>query len=110
MKFATSVYGDSMIAAAEMDVTGKINTKVSRATRTRISDHVGVPEDDVVLLDVDHGGSTKNLRHFVAIDHKNKEVVLSIRGTFSLSEMVVDVAGFSRKSSAHHYQLVAVPT
>lgn len=100
MKYSTAAYGDSMITAAEMDVTGRIDTRVSRVTRTRISDHIEVPEDDIVLLDVDHGGSTNHLRHFVAINHENKEVVLSIRGTFSLSEMVVDVAGFSRELSA----------
>ena len=40
---------------------------------------------------------SSHLRHFVAVDHANAKVVLSIRGTFSLSEMVVDVAGFSSK-------------
>ena len=37
------------------------------------------------------------LRHFVAVDHANKNIVLAIRGTFTISEVVVDAAGFSRK-------------
>lgn len=98
MKYSTAVYGDSMIAAAEMDVCGKFDSR-SRLTRARISDHIGVPEEDIVLMDVEHGGDPHHLRHFVAIDHANRQVVLSIRGTFSFSEMVVDAAGFSSKIS-----------
>ena len=40
---------------------------------------------------------SNHLRHFVAVDHENEKVVLAIRGTFSLSEMVVNIAGFSRE-------------
>jgi transposase-like protein len=97
MRYSTAAYGDSMIAAAEMDVCGKFDSRLSRLTRAKISAHVGVPEEDIVLMDVDYGGDARHLRHFVAIDHKNKKVVLSIRGTFSLSEIVVDVAAFSSK-------------
>jgi hypothetical protein len=86
-----------MIAAAEMDVCGKFDSRLSRLTRQRISEHIRVPEEDIVLMDVDYGGDPHHLRHFVAIDHANRQVVLSIRGTFSLSEMVVDAAGFSSK-------------
>jgi hypothetical protein len=100
MRYSTASYGDSMIAAAEMGVTGKFDTRLSRLTRTRISDHVGVPEEDIVLMDVDSAGDPLHLRHFVAIDHANRQVVLSIRGTFSLSEIIVDAAGFSSKISA----------
>jgi hypothetical protein len=99
MRYSTAAYGDSMIAAAEMDVAGSFDSRLSRLTRTRISDHVGVPEEDIVLMDVDHGGNQHHLRHFVAIDHANRQVVLSIRGTFSLSEIIVDAAGFSSKIS-----------
>jgi len=40
---------------------------------------------------------TNHLRHFVAVDQENKNIVLAIRGTFTISEVVVDAAGFSRK-------------
>lgn len=35
------------------------------------------------------------LRHFIAIDHEREKIVLAIRGTYSLSELVVDVTAFS---------------
>ncbi len=77
MRYSTAVYGDSMIAAAEMDVCGKFDSRLSRLTRTRISDHVGVPEEDIVLMAVDHGGDLHHFRHFFAIDHVNRQVVLA---------------------------------
>jgi len=95
MKYATAVYGNSMIRAAEMDVKGKWDNRLSRVAKSRISDHIEIPEEDIVLMDVDYTGSSHYLRHFVAVDHSNKKVVLAIRGTFSLAEVVVDVAGFS---------------
>jgi hypothetical protein len=97
MRYATAVYGQAMIRAAELDVRGRIDGRLQTVTKERISEHIGVPADDIVLMDVDYGGDSQHLRHFVAVDHVHKKVVLSIRGTFSLSEVVVDVAAFSRK-------------
>ena len=97
MRYATAAYGSNMIAAAEMDAKGKFDTRWSPVTKTRISEHIDVPEDDIVLMDVDYGNDINHLRHYVAVDHTNKKVVLAIRGTFTLSEIVVDVAAFSRK-------------
>ena len=71
--------------------------QAEQVLRSRISKHISVPATDIALLDVSYSGSTKHLRHFVAIDHVHRKVVLSIRGTFSLSELVVDVVAFSRK-------------
>jgi hypothetical protein len=89
-----------MIRAAELDVTGSIRLDYSSllapVAKARISQHVGVPEDDLAVLDVDYGGDVEHLRHIVAVDHAHKKVVLSIRGTYSLGELVVDAAGFSR--------------
>ena len=98
MKYATAAYGSNMIAAAEMGARGTFDTRFKAPlTKTRISEHIGVPEDDIVLADVDYSGDVNNLRHFVAVDHAHKKVVLAIRGTFTLSEILVDVAAFSRK-------------
>jgi hypothetical protein len=47
-------------------------------------------------MDVDYGGDTNHLRHMVAVDQTQQQVILAIRGTFSLSKLVVDAAGFSR--------------
>ena len=97
MKYATAAYGNSMIRAAEMDVAGRYDNRVGLMTRSRISEHIGVPEEDIASLDVDYDGDGNHLRHFVAVDHINRKVVLAIRGTFSLSEVIVDVASFSRE-------------
>jgi hypothetical protein len=98
MKYATAVYGDAMIRAAELDALGKLDANLAAATSSKISAHCSIPEDCIVLMDVDYSGSDNHLRHFVAVDHKAEKIVLAIRGTFSISELVVDAAGFSRTS------------
>lgn len=101
MRHATAVYGESMIRAVEAEVHGYLDNRISPLVQSKIAHHVKLPENDIVLLDVDYyGASSNHLRHYVAVDRDNKQVVLSIRGTFSLSEIFVDVAGFSRKLSA----------
>ena len=52
-------------------------------------------EEDLVLLDIDFDGNDEHLRHFVAVDHAHQEIVLSLRGTFSVAEIVVDAAAFA---------------
>jgi len=99
MKYATAVYGESMIRAAEVGVRGMFDGRFSPLTRTRVSEHIGVPEEDIVLVDMDYGGDVSHLRHFVAVDHQNQKVVLAIRGTFSVADVFVNVAGFSSKCS-----------
>jgi hypothetical protein len=96
MRYATAVYGQAMIHAAQVDATGRLDGKLGQVTLETISQHIGVPAEDIVLIDVDYDGDTNHLRHFVALDHEHGKIVLSIRGTFSLQEIVVDVAGFSR--------------
>jgi hypothetical protein len=98
MKYATAVYGDAMIRAAELDALGKLDANLATATSSKISAHCSIPEESIVLMDVDYSGSDNHLRHFVAVDHKVQKIVLAIRGTFSISELVVDAAGFSRTS------------
>jgi hypothetical protein len=103
MKYATAAYGDSMIRAANLDVKGDWSFfgfgMQNKLTKTRVSEHIAVPEHDIVAMDVEYGGDSNHLRHFVAVDHAHKKVVLAIRGTFTISELVVDAAGFSRKKT-----------
>jgi len=98
MRYATAAYGSQMITAAEMGARGIFNAQQwgSPITKARISEHIGIPEEDIVISDVEHDGDINHLRHLVAVDHANQKVVLSIRGTFNLSEIIVDVAAFSR--------------
>ena len=96
MRYATAVYGQAMIHAAEVDARGRLDAP-GFVTADAVSSHIGVPAEDIACLDVDYDGDSHHLRHFVAIDHENQKVVLSIRGTFSLQEVIVDVAGFSKE-------------
>lgn len=67
-----------------------------------ISKHTGVALDDV--KEVVTTGSTETRAYFVAVDHSTHSVVLSIRGTFSLSDTLVDLlcntVGRRREQSA----------
>jgi hypothetical protein len=100
MKYATAAYGDSMIRAANLDVKGDLSffgIQNKKLTKTRVSEHINVPERDIIAMDVEYGGDSNHLRHFVAVDHAHQKIVLAIRGTFTISELVVDAAGFSSK-------------
>lgn len=58
-----------------------------------IAFHCEIPPQDVKIMYVDDGGDMKVLRHFVAIDHETKSVVLALRGTLSISGALVDMQG-----------------
>lgn len=58
MKYATAAYGDAMIRAAEMDVLGKFDNRLSSVDK--ISEHCSIPEEDIVLMDIDYGGDVSN--------------------------------------------------
>ncbi len=93
MRYATAVYGQAMMNAVEVDTRGSLDGKIGRVTKESISDHISVPVDGIKLMDVSTLEGDKNhLRHMVVVDHENEKVVLSIRGTFSLEEIVLDVA------------------
>jgi hypothetical protein len=104
MRYATAVYGQDMIRAATVDARGArfrdVAETVGQATLPAISNHIGVPTKDLLWVEVDFdygpGPDDEFLRHLVAIDHAHKEVVLAIRGTFSVQEIVVDIASYSR--------------
>lgn len=60
MKYATAVYGDTMIRAAEMDVLGKFDPSFSTVTRTRIGEHCSIPAENIVLMNIDYGGDVSD--------------------------------------------------
>ena len=97
IRYATAAYGDQMIRAARLSRLARRTGKLFASTRERISQHVNVPEEDIVIMDIDYGGDRQHLHHFVAKDHANKVVVLAIRGTFSIRDIVVDAAAFTSK-------------
>jgi len=47
-------------------------------TTRRISEHVGIPEKDLIVVDIEYYGDAEQLRHFIAVDHENKKIVLTI--------------------------------
>ncbi|CAJ1965139.1 unnamed protein product [Cylindrotheca closterium] len=96
MSYATAAYGQAMIHAANVEARGNFEFEhVGKIPAAAVAKHICLKEEDIHLLDVDYNGDAKHLRHFVAIDHENKKVVLSIRGTFSPQEIVVDICAFT---------------
>ena len=62
---------------------------------TRVSEHTHIPKEDLYLMNLsDKIGTT--LRFFIAVDHTNKAIILSIRGSLTVKEIIIDIAGFSK--------------
>jgi hypothetical protein len=69
----------------------RVRTPLEKATKKNISKHIGLEdEDDIIAMFVKPGGSMLVLRHFLAVDKKKKAVVLAIRGTFSVTGILID--------------------
>ncbi|KAL3917803.1 MAG: hypothetical protein SGARI_007627, partial [Bacillariaceae sp.] len=81
VKFAVAAYGDNGILSANLDVKHAVDLRKGDMTRTRISEHTGIPCEDIEVLGVDYGEEPNHLSHFVAVDHTSKKIVLAIRGT-----------------------------
>ena len=85
-----------MIRAARLTRLASRSKKRLTTTRQRISEHIRVPEEDIMIMDIDFSGHRRHLHHIVAKDHANKAVVLAIRGTFSIRDLIVDANAFTR--------------
>ena len=59
-----------------------------------VCEHIGLPSSDILVWEMDLGEDLEYLRHFCAIDHVHKQVVLAIRGTFSVTSTLVDLVGY----------------
>lgn len=112
-RYATAAYGTAMISSAELlQVFGsKVEIpaleKDSKAMRQRsIAKYVGVKKDDISSL-TPPGGNMKVLGHFISVDHRQRSlgtgkqskgaVVLAIRGTFTISGLLIDAQAYSTK-------------
>jgi len=116
LKYATAAYGLSMMESvqepkaavdgSDKDVKKAVewladNQKTRKALETekkKIADALGIKVEHILYM-TSVGGSSDMLRHFVAVDHEHKAVVLAIRGTFTLSDLITDINGMSK-----HYQ------
>ena len=118
MKFATAAYGETMIRSAEIDTKGSFTLSSSSLTvllgntdnsteriQKRIVEYCNLQSlSDIVHMDIDHSSSNIDiLRHFIAIDHTQEQIIVSVRGTFTLSEFFVDVAAFSSTYSSSKF-------
>lgn len=113
MRYATAAYGLSMMESAERRITYNplanwtifdgVTDGVTNVTKwvfgcwddvnkAKIQRYLNLkPYDVVYITPLYVGGSTKLLRHFVAVDKKVNAVVLAIRGTYTVSGVVTDL-------------------
>ena len=88
MRFATAAYGAEMVKAS---IDREATVMELDDERKAIAFHTNIQPDDVKLLNVRDGGAMTTLRHYVAVDHKYKAVVLALRGTLSISGALIDM-------------------
>ena len=88
MRFATAAYGTEMVKSA-MDVAANVSDLETE--RQAIAFHTGIPQDDVKLLKDEFTTASLALRHFIAVDHGHKAIVLALRGTLSITGALVDM-------------------
>ena len=88
-----------MIRAARLNRLARPSSKrIFATTKQRISEHIHIPEEDIIIMHIAYSRYQQHLHHIVANDHTNKEVVLAIRGTFSIRDLLVDANAFTRKT------------
>lgn len=100
MRYATAVYGREMIASAQLHAYGEVFIYPTDTNAQVIAKHVHLAPDGEVWFDDLTPGENANhesLRTIVVCDHSTKTVVVSIRGTYSLSGIIVDLAAFSEE-------------
>ncbi|KAG5183718.1 intra-flagellar transport protein 57-domain-containing protein [Tribonema minus] len=66
-----------------------LDTSRADLERWYISDQVGIAVEDVILIEPTD--SVEMRSHFVAVDHNSKSVVVTIRGTMSIVDSMLDL-------------------
>ena len=92
-----SAYGTEMIRSAlDQDVN---HSEVLDDPVRLIAFHIQLKESDVEFVYANDSKAFEKhvLHHFVACNHSEKHIVLSIRGTLSLSGAIVDMQGMAGK-------------
>ena len=121
LRFSTAAYGTFQIyASGTVQVETALTTvndavlglqrlvaRIIQQLRTRrISKYLDLGQDQILYLSPP-GGDFTIVRHFVAVDHDTKSVVLAIRGTYSASDVVTDLDASTSKSQMrqlHNHQ------
>mmetsp|Transcript_40760 Transcript_40760/g.85623 ORF Transcript_40760/g.85623 Transcript_40760/m.85623 type:complete len:609 (-) Transcript_40760:295-2121(-) len=102
VKYASAAYGVAMIdnsillqAFNTEVVKSPLIAESSKGARQRkICRYLNIEEKDIIMLS-ESGGSIELVKHFIAIDRKKGAVVLSIRGTYTISGLKIDASGYT---------------
>lgn len=101
-RYSSAAYGVSMIDSAELlqgfgqTVSVPIIQSVSEDKRKRkMSRYLDVKVEDIIAP-TSLGGDIDIAGHFIAIDRKHSKVVLTVRGTYTISGLKSDAAAYSR--------------
>ncbi|KAJ8100573.1 hypothetical protein POJ06DRAFT_253118 [Lipomyces tetrasporus] len=97
MRFASASYGQSFMRLLGIGIADRMfpSTDAHHAEHHAFASHTGVGLDHILLSSftdtaIDQSGGIP-LVHFVAVDHVNKTVVLTIRGTLGLEDVLTDL-------------------
>ncbi|KAK9461066.1 uncharacterized protein V1516DRAFT_691056 [Lipomyces oligophaga] len=97
MRFASASYGQSFLRLLGLGLTDKMfpTNDDHHSEHHAFADHAGIGLEHILLSSfsdstVDQSGGIP-LVHFVAVDHVNKTVVLTIRGTMGLEDVLTDM-------------------
>ncbi|KAK7207759.1 hypothetical protein BZA70DRAFT_272146 [Myxozyma melibiosi] len=97
MRFASASYGQAFLRLLGLGVADRIfpSTDSHHAEHHAFASHTGIGLEHILLSSysdkaVDESGGIP-LVHFVAVDHQNKTVVLTIRGTLGLEDVLTDL-------------------
>jgi len=107
-RYASAAYGVSMIDSAKLlQVYGKkveapfIQDLSEEKRKKKTARYINVKPDDIIKMS-DPGGDIDLLGHFIAVDRKATRtggkpvVVLALRGTYTVSGLMSDAAGYTR--------------
>lgn len=97
MRFASASYGQAFLRLLGLGVADRIfpSTDSHHAEHHAFANHTGIGIDHILLSSysdkvIEQSGGIP-LVHFVAVDHLNKTVVLTIRGTLGLEDVLTDL-------------------
>eukprot|EP00516_Mucochytrium_quahogii_P000822 CAMPEP_0203763376 /NCGR_PEP_ID=MMETSP0098-20131031/16094_1 /ASSEMBLY_ACC=CAM_ASM_000208 /TAXON_ID=96639 /ORGANISM=" , Strain NY0313808BC1" /LENGTH=535 /DNA_ID=CAMNT_0050658131 /DNA_START=1211 /DNA_END=2818 /DNA_ORIENTATION=- len=87
MRYAAGAYGYQALIFLGIKHETAVHKVLTH--KSAITALTGTPEEDVIVLE--HDGEMYRPGHYVAINHAHKHVVVSIRGTMRLQDVLVDL-------------------
>jgi len=100
MRFADAAYGSVLMSAlgtyqGSLPPAGVVARGVEATERWCVASHLGIDEADVKESHL-VGGSLDLPSYYVAVDHSSRSVVLAVRGTSTLEDVLVDLVADSK--------------